>query len=222
MKIDIGVRVRTVDGEEIGKVERVIINPDSKEVDALVVHRGLILTRDVVVPLSLIQEAERDEVTLRIGSAQLAALPDFVERHYAATSPGEAAISPYTPGSVLFPLVSPQRVPGVPAPYDAVHQEWQAPTQDVDISEGTEVRSLDGPIGVVGEVRTDPLTDRASAIVVKGGLGLDRELTIPIESVSEVADDHIQLSLTTRQVEALPEPDRDQYITLEGREVGGE
>ena len=217
MKIDIGVSVKTRDGDEIGKVERVVMNPDSMEVDALVVHRGALLTRDVVVPLSLVEGTGEEGVRLRIRSVELAELPDFVERHYAAMVPGQPVVSPYTPGSVLFPLAPIHGAPGVPAPYDLARPEWQEPMQDVDISEGTEVRAVDGPVGLVDEVLTDPATNRTTAIVVRRGSGSGEEVTIPVEFLAEVADDHIKLSLTTQQVDELPEPTRDQYLTSEGR-----
>ena len=220
MKIDIGVSVKTRDGEEIGKVERVVINPASGEVDGLVVHRGAILSRDVVVPLSLMEGTDTEGVRLRIGRAELVRLPDFVAKRYRAMKPGEPVVPTYTPASVLFPLAPPYGAAGVPAPYDLARPEWQAPPQDVDISEGTEVRAVDGPIGVVDEVLTDALTNHASFVVVSRGEGAGRKVSIPAEFIDEVAEDHIKVSLTLQQVEQLPEPTRDQYLTSESPEGG--
>lgn len=220
MRIDIGMKVRTVEGEEVGKVERVILDPETRVVDAVVVHRGLVLTRDVVVPLSLIQGAGKDGVRLRIGKVQLAELPDFIERHYVAPSEEGAIISPYAPGSILYPLAPRYEIRGVPTPYEAIAEERIAPPRDVDISAGTEVRTVDGPIGVVDEVRTDPLADRVTTIVVRKGPDLKKDVEIPIEFVDDLTDDHIKLSLTTQQVEELPQPVTDRYLTAERRRKG--
>lgn len=218
MKIDIGATVRTQEGDEIGRVERVILDPTTRDVNALVVHRGLILTRDVVVPLSLVQRADRGEVQLRIGRDRLRDLPDFVDRHYVAR-PTEGSIPPsYAPGSVLFPLHPPYRIPGVPGPFESPEQEREAAPLELDISEGMEVRTVDGPIGVVDEVRTDALSDRVTEIAVKKGAGLSKDVVIPIEFVSEIAADHVKLSLTTQLVEDLPMPVTDRYLTVEGEE----
>ncbi|MGI5837143.1 MAG: PRC-barrel domain-containing protein [Chloroflexota bacterium] len=217
MRIDIGSRVWTRDNEEIGSVDRVVIDPDTKDVDAIVVHRGKFLTRDVVVPLSLVQDSGDDGVRLRIGRAELHDLPDFVERHYSfAPSAARTPISEI-PGSVLIPAAR-QGVSGLPTTYEAVEDEVREPDRDIEISEGTEVRALDGVIGYVDEVLTDPITNRASDIVVKKGQTLTRDTRIPIEFVAKTADDHIQLSLTTQQVLELPIPVVDRYLTVEGDE----
>lgn len=217
MIIDIGASVKTREGEEIGKVERVILDPNTREVEALVVHRGLILTRDVVVPLSLVQGADRSGVNLRIGRDQLRDLPDFVERHYVPRLSEGAVNYPYAPGSMLFPLAPPYAVAGPPVPYRQPDKETPTPPEGVDISQGTTVLTVNGPIGVVDELRTDALADRVSTIVVKKGMGLSKDAEIPIEFVEEVTDDQIRLSLTTQQVEELPQPTTDMYLTVEGR-----
>ncbi|HEX2924286.1 MAG TPA: PRC-barrel domain-containing protein [Chloroflexota bacterium] len=216
MKINVGSSVKTSEGEEIGHVERVILDPDTKDVDAIVVHRGLILTRDVIVPLSLVQYADQSGVHLRMTKDQLHELPDFVERHYVAR-PGESSVAyPYTPGSILFPLAPTYGAPGLPANYQPLgQQEVREPSEDVEIAEGTEVRAVDGTIGRVGEVRTDPEADRVTEFTVRRGFGLTRDAVIPIEYVDQVADDHIKLSLTIDQVEHLPIPITDRYITRE-------
>lgn len=216
MKIDIGAKVRTRDGHEIGKVERVVVNPSSKEVDGIVVHRGRVLPRDVVVPLSLVQRAGKDGLQLRIGMDRAEDLPDFVEAHY--VKPSDRAITlPYAPGSMLFPLVPPYGVAGTPFPYEVIEEEREAPPEDVEITEGTEVRTVDGTIGSVDELLTDPQADRVSAILVRAGRCLTKDTQIPVEFVDEVASDHIKVSLTTDQVEALPEPTTDRYLTSQGR-----
>ncbi len=220
MRIDIDARVKTQEGEEIGSVDRVILNPYTREVDAIVVHRGRILTRDVVVPLSLVQRSDEEGVQLRIGRYELQQLPDFVERHYAAM-PGQARVPyPYAPGSILFPLGPAQGVSGLPSVQEAAEDEVGVPSEDVDVAEGTEVRALDGLVGFVDEVLTDSSTNRATDIVVRKGIVLTKDVTIPMEYVSELTDDHLQLSLTVQQVEELPTPSTDRYLTIEGR--GGE
>jgi uncharacterized protein YrrD len=103
MKIDIGATVKTREGDELGKVERVILDPTTRDVNAVVVHKGLILNRDVVVPISLVQKADENEVLLRVGREYLQELPDFVGKHYKEQPAEEQVPYSYAPGSVLFP-----------------------------------------------------------------------------------------------------------------------
>ncbi|MHB0871351.1 MAG: PRC-barrel domain-containing protein [Chloroflexota bacterium] len=217
MKIDIGATVRTREGDEMGKVERVILDPTTRDVNALVVHRGLILNRDVVVPISLVQRADTKEVHLRLGRDYLHELPDFVDKHYVRPSEQGVPLS-YPSGSILFPLVPPHGLPGVPGPYESAEEEREAAPLELLIAEGMEVRTVDGSIGVVDEVRTDPLSDRVTSIVVRKGAGLKKDIEIPTEFVAAIGPDHIQLSLTNQQVDELPLPVTDRYIVSEGDE----
>ena len=224
MRIRIGAMVKTRQGEEVGKVERVVLEPSSNEVDAVVVHRGLILSRDVLIPISLVQEATEAEVLLRIGRDRLRELPDFVSAHFEIRPPEDAlSYASYAPGSILFPLVPPYGVPGEPGPYELAEATGETAIVPIDLAivRGMPVLSLDGTVGEVEEVRTDPLTDRATAIVVRGKAGLKEQVEIPIEFVSAILYDHIKLSLTNQQVEELPEPVADRYIVSEKKRGKG-
>ncbi len=221
MRIHIGAMVRTREGDEMGKVERVILDPATMDVQAVVVHKGLIVARDVVVSISLVEEADQAEVRLRIGRDRLDELPDFQGRHRELVPVEDVeSFSIYAPGTILFPLVPPYGVPGEPGPYELPEQEVEAAPLELDVVEGMLVRSLDGTVGVIEEVRSDPLSDRATSIVVKAGAGLKKDVEIPIEFVAGVFADYIQVSLTNEQVEELPLPVTDRYITSEGRKHG--
>src|ERR671936_220544 len=67
MRVELGARVRTTDGKDVGTIDRLIVDPSNNEIKAAVIHKGMILPRDVEVPLSAI-EPETDVST---GSAAL-------------------------------------------------------------------------------------------------------------------------------------------------------
>ncbi len=180
MRIDTGMSVRTTDGQEIGTVDRVILDPDTKEVDTVVVRGNASVGRDIIVHLSLVEGLREDGVHLRIGQDRLRDLPEFRDTR--------------------------------------LHGDQGALRPDVDITRGTMVHAVDGTVGIVDEVRTDPLTDRVTVLVVRAGLGLSKNTEIPIEYVTDIEGDYVKLGLTKEQVEDLPAPTRDRYITVEGRE----
>jgi len=224
MRIQIGATVRSQEGEEIGRAERVVLDPSTQEVESIVVHRGLLLSRDVLVPISLVEEATEQEIRLRIPKDRVGDLSDFVSAHFEIKPPEHlASYASYAPGSILFPLVPPYGVPGEPGPYELgeVEQERAVVPSELDIAEGMLVLALDGTVGEVDEVRTDPVSDRATAIVVRARTGVKKEIEVPIELVSGIFPDHVQLSLTSEQVEELPTPVVDRYITSEKRRRRG-
>src|SRR6266508_78335 len=87
-----GVTVYTADGQAVGKIDRVVINPHTNEVSHVVVRRGVFFTEDKVVPTTLIATATEDGVWLRAPVTKLDALPRFEETYY--IPPGETADYP--------------------------------------------------------------------------------------------------------------------------------
>ncbi len=59
MDIELGARVVTADGAEVGQVHRVVVDLEQQAVTALVVLRGRLLPRDVLVPLAAEDPIER-------------------------------------------------------------------------------------------------------------------------------------------------------------------
>lgn len=73
--------VVTSDGRKVGEIERVVIEPKSKEVTHLVVRKGFIFTSDKVVPVDRIDRAAGDQVVLK-GAETAEDFPDFIEIDY--------------------------------------------------------------------------------------------------------------------------------------------
>ena len=82
MQFKDGTSVYTFDGQDVGRVDRVVLNPKTKEVTHLVVRKGLLFAEDKIIPLHLIATATEDRVSLREGAGELDDLPPFEEIHY--------------------------------------------------------------------------------------------------------------------------------------------
>src|SRR5216683_5153447 len=87
MKIEIGAPVRTRDGKHVGEVHRVLIDLDDHLVTGIVVLRGRLLSRDILVPIDFIDRVEGDEVVLTLDEAELDQLPDFAYNEILAPPP---------------------------------------------------------------------------------------------------------------------------------------
>src|SRR6059058_2366295 len=77
--------VVTADGQEIGRVDRVVVEPDNQEVTDIVVRKGVLLPEDKVIPIELIKSATPDLVTLILDAAHAQSLLPFEELHYLAS-----------------------------------------------------------------------------------------------------------------------------------------
>ncbi|MFL7792990.1 MAG: PRC-barrel domain-containing protein [Anaerolineae bacterium] len=216
MQLKEGVGVFTSDGQEVGRIDRVVINPVNKEVTHVVIRTGHLIATDKVVPVSLIGPATEERVTLRGDKAELEALPDFEERHYIPITSVEArrdekpgAASPlYWYPPVGFTWWGMQRVPGfygyVIPPY-VVKTERHIPEGEIALKKGAKVLSVDGDhVGHVEAILTDVETDRATHILISKGLLLKETKLVPTTWISTVLEDEIHLTVSSDLLGDLP------------------
>jgi uncharacterized protein YrrD len=88
--------VVTAGGQKVGRIDRVVLDPKSKELTHLVVKKGFLFTEDKVVSLDDVDTATEDQVVLKQGRDDPDEFPDFEETHYV---PVEDANSAAKPGS---------------------------------------------------------------------------------------------------------------------------
>ncbi len=70
-----GMRVKAVDGA-VGQVDELLMNPGTSKVTHLVMREGHLWgARDVAIPVSAVEYADDDTVTLRLSKQEIAALP---------------------------------------------------------------------------------------------------------------------------------------------------
>lgn len=113
-RVTLGATVRTADGQDIGKVDRLIVDPYTLSIRALVVRRGLLPARAVEIPLVAIPHSSGKELQLRYSADQVRRLPEFVDAYYAAPPTGFVPPAAYTRDSLLWPLGVPLLPPPPP------------------------------------------------------------------------------------------------------------
>jgi uncharacterized protein YrrD len=218
MQLAKGAKVFTADGERVGTIDRVVLEPESKEVTHLVVEKGFLFTEDKVVPMSLVGPATEDRVNLREGAGDLEKLPDFQETNYVAVEtvgpqgdPQPAPGSPRWARPLYFypPLGSWWRTTGFAdyaKPRYVAQTEKHIPEDTVALEEGAKVIGMDGEhIGDIERIFTDPVGDRATHLLIAEGLILKEKKLIPTVWMSTVLEDEVRLSVNSDLVESLPE-----------------
>jgi uncharacterized protein YrrD len=223
-----GVGVRTSDGTTIGQLDRVVVDPRTKEVNYIIVRKGAFFKTDKVVPLTLVARADDHEVMLREDAGDLEQLPDFEERYYvpaddAGGAPGipAAAASAGLPAAqTLYPY--PPAMGGEMAglgnvgtggamgalniPQPVVERTERAiPDDNVAIRPGERVMSADGQnVGSVEQVLTGEYADKATHFVISQGLLFKDRKLIPMGWVSDIGEDRLQLAVDADFLERLP------------------
>jgi uncharacterized protein YrrD len=212
MQLRKGVHVYTWDDQSVGRVERVVLDPVTKDVTHVVVRQGFLFTEDKLMPIEMIMSASDDRVVLRQDVGDLGKLPKFEEAHYVPSYFNEEDYPYYAEGAA-DPLYwyPPLGVAGyyggpigTPEPY-LERIEQNIPDNTVAIKDGANVFSADGKhVGDVERVFIDSRSDRATHIVISQGLFFKERKLIPTAWLNIIGEDEVHLSVDSDYVDRLP------------------
>lgn len=204
--------VFTADDKEVGRIDRVVIHPKTKEVTHIVIRKGFLFTKDKVVPLNLIALGQGERITLRMDEDKLEQLPNFEETHYVVLNEEElehdAWGAPTGMASALYwypPYGETPVAPYTELPY-AKETHENIPAGTVAVREGAKVITRDGKhIGNVEQVLTSPKADRATHFMISKGLLLKERKLVPVEWIGSLGEDEVRLAVGARIIEELRE-----------------
>jgi uncharacterized protein YrrD len=198
--------------EPIGRVERLIVSPGTGEVTGLVVRKGVLLRRDIVIPIDAVDEAGEDEVHLGLTIEQLNQLPEFREEDYIDAPPDWQSPRGSSGQGVLFRLR--QLLTGQDL-RPAHAGQTSASAGGRLLRAGQRVMCRDGEVGRLVLVLLDELTRRVAYLVVERGRLLIRDTVVPVEWVADITRDQIYLDVRREQLDELPEYRPDEEITAD-------
>ncbi len=221
MEILEDTKVVTHNGEKVGNVDRVVLNPKTHQVTHVVVRKGVFLPKDKLVPLDAIDTAGGggDVLRLKPGAPDPNSFSDYEETEYVRLDPTEQARANYdnemVPPVYSYPAYGIAPVwggSGFFGPYTgefpggyAPEQEANIPEGTVPLTEGTDVISADGHnVGSLDQVGMDSKTGRATHFVVARGLLLKSEKVLPVDWINYVDEDGIHLTVGAEFVKDLP------------------
>lgn len=209
--IRLGAPVVLQDGIEVGRVDRIVVEPRTGNLLELVVHKGLLLREDRIVDQGLIDGVDADgRVILRLDPEEVQDLPPYIVQAYVvaptyavARDPYGSAIGPGAEGNVLHrshPPMQEGRHVSSSAYVDwvmssaAVEVRSDLPETGTALDIGTDVVTRDGEkIGTVEG--TDIDDDRhIRGYVVRSGLLHRLDVVIPVGLIDVVTEDKIRLT----------------------------
>lgn len=167
MRVDLDAKVRTSDGEDVGSVQRIVVDPGTNEVTDVVISTGAILGRAVLVPRAELDRATEDGDALRLslGKPDLESLPTYTPADYVVAPVDRVAGGgpAFVGGGFMWPA-SYGYLAGVPSEAVASHGE------QVSIDKGAAVLDRGGiELGVVEDVRFEPRGGDLRGIVLRVG-----------------------------------------------------
>jgi uncharacterized protein YrrD len=216
-----GAKVVTADGEQIGKVDRIVLDPRTREVTDLVVHKGLLFTEDKVLPVDLVAEATEEQVKLKEHATDLEELRRFEERHYVIPDRSETSGNRLAGNhpSLMYWYPPYYSTPyGMPTGYTApfiqpygVEIDRNIPKGTIPLREGAQVISKDDEhVGDVDDVLTDPDTERVTHFVISRGLLLHERKLIPVNWVDKIGENRVHLAVGSKTIQGLPDYEEEE------------
>jgi sporulation protein YlmC with PRC-barrel domain len=202
-------------GEKIGKLDRVVLDPETNKVSHIVAKKGFLFSTSKVIPFSYV-ELDGDRITLKKNAMELEDLPDFTESSYISTNKDDdeqenAETLYFYPQRHIAWWSTGGRI-WYPRPRFVLNTEKAIPEGTVALEEGAAVIGSDGnDIGEVERVIVDPEEDRVTHIVVSQGWLSKEYKLIPTLWIKDVLEDKIYLSIDSNTFEHLPEHELEPY-----------
>jgi osmotically-inducible protein OsmY/sporulation protein YlmC with PRC-barrel domain len=210
----IGTPVLTRDGAA-GRLKYLVVDPAEEAITGLIVERGQLLHKDVVVPSSWVEKANGQAVVLDASVPELETLPEYREVEFRTPDPSARPIAGHPPAETrvwLGPYPGLQ-VPAHPSSYLA-ERPWVfyrgrlgVADDEVLVKRGQPVYDNSGRrVATLDHVLADDETHRIQRLVVHRGHWLQRgeDLIVPADAVSYITDQDIRLTLSREDLDQLP------------------
>jgi|SRR5215469_413313 len=198
MLVPFGARVVDADGKALGTVRHVVLHPETRQVDGLVVHQGVVRSRELIVPIGKVADTGQT-IRLALRASDLETLPlfrgehlrrmpdhwdmpaGFDERDLFLVGGGDWA-------EVSLPFVKTSPAASGTPEYVPDEDSVEDP-EEPDIAKGTPVYDSAGArVGDVESIGIDQASDKIAWIVVRRGHLFARDSTIPASLIASVTD----------------------------------
>lgn len=212
MKLTKGADVFNAQGEKLGSLQRVIIDPESKAVSHIVVEKGLLFSTNKVISINELDSSSEDRLVVTDSEANDEDFPAFEETHYVNLDENDHPESEvegaywYPPANLAWWRTGATYMGYYPPmPSYVMRTTQNIPEGTVALEEGAKVFSSDDKhVGNIEQVIVEPEDSRATHFVVHGGLFSERKL-IPVLWISTLSENEVHLAVGSHLLERLPE-----------------
>lgn len=210
MQIKTDARVLTSDNKDVGRVDRVVIDPSTREITHLVIRQGWLFTEDKVLPISWVSDTVDDTLRLRALNDDLDGLPSFEDSYYVSMDDRsvdkEERVAEYATPYLYYPYGLNIGSNGYPYAESGAKATTarNIPARTVALKEGANVIASDGEhVGDVERIVSQGETDVATYLVITKGLLFKERKVIPNSWVKDVQENKVRLLVDSEVVGRL-------------------
>lgn len=217
MLLPIGATIRCRDGTA-GKLKHVVLDPENGQVTHLIVERGVLPHREIVVPAGWVEQSSEREIVLNATLEELDKLPDYDELDFIDPDLSYKPLGGYDRTQTRFWR----------SPYDSVGggNVWLLRLtrlgyhdDEVLLQRGLPVLSKDDiTVGKIDHLVLDPVSHFVKHLVVQRGWLWNKKLNIvPIQKVISVSSAGVKLDMSVEELDQAPlykAPATDEQIAF--------
>ncbi len=193
MTIELGADIIGSDGEKLGVVDSLVVDPTGGQERAIVVRKGWFFPTDKIVPIELVDRVEDGNVHVRLSSAEADQMMEYMDADYVMPPAGY-----YGAGGYMWPA-TPYVTRGLMVD-DEIRERMP---NAVMLSEGTMVIDKDNDeVGRITEIASDE-QGRVQGFRVEQGFFRHHERYIPANLVETADDVVVRLSVEKDSLEEL-------------------
>jgi len=194
----------------------VVVDPHTQRVTDLIVERGFLLTTDRVLPVDTVERATGEDIYLSISSGALGDYPEYRVIEFEEPAPGVKE-GMYDRGDVCCWMHGYRMACREPViPMVCMDVQEGVPRGRVVIERGTLVVDRQGTVGHLDHLLVDSETGEVSHLVVRRD-PLPYYPIVPISAVRAVSDELVKVSLSQKEMDALP-----RYRRRDGSDIESE
>ena len=210
LDISYNTGVYTARDEQVGTVDRIVLDPGTRTVSHVVVRKGVFFPEDKLVPIGDIATATPERINLRQEATLDGFLP-FVERYYVPIDEMDHPAGPLDQRvRFAMPLSGPvgETMP-TPQPELVPVRERNISDRLTALEAGAPVFASDRhDVGRLARIVTTSQGQPTHIVVEGGGLIPDRR-AVPIERVLDIDENVVMLDATRDTFEAIAPLDPD-------------
>jgi sporulation protein YlmC with PRC-barrel domain len=216
MELKEGVGVFTPGGEEVGRVNRFVLDPATNEVTHIVIQKGWLLPEDKVVPFEMVRTATDERVVLSEDVADFDQLPPFEETEFVRAAdeeprnrvPSADPVYQHAPAYYWYPARSSLGFPGIglgPYTWPLGETRRNIPEDTVPLREGTNIMSSDGKhVGDVERLFLEEDSNKVTHFLISQGVLFKDRKIVPAHWVKSVEEETVHLVVSSQLLERLP------------------
>lgn len=193
MIIELGADIIGSDGEKLGVVDSLVVDPAGGHERAIIVREGWFFPTDKIVPIELVERVEDGKVHVRLSSAEADQMMEYLDSDYVMPPAGY-----YGAGGYMWPAT-----PYVAAGLMVDEEVRERMPNAVMLSEGTMVADKDDDeVGRITEIASDE-QGRVQGFRVEQGFFRHHERYIPAHLVETADDVVVRLSVDKDSLEEV-------------------